>query len=107
RPAGATGGDEARDLGAAFEGGIDKARANKLIQSAPVFVEMLRLPPYRLLPFDAEPAHILVDRVLVLRPAAGGIDVLDPQQQAPVHGARPIPIQKRRQGVAKMQIAIG
>ena len=42
---------------------------------------MFRLPPYRLLPGDAEPAEILIDRGLELRPAPDGVDILDAQQQ--------------------------
>jgi len=48
---------------------------------------MLALPPHRLLPGDAEPAEILVDRRLVVRPATGRVDVLDAQQQPPAEFA--------------------
>ena len=67
---------------------------------------MLGLPPHRLLPGDAEPGEVLVDRRLVFRPAARRVDVLDAQQQPPAGGARHLDIEQRRQRMAEMQIAV-
>ena len=67
---------------------------------------MLRLPPHRLFPRDAEPGEVLVDRRLVFRPAARRVDVLDAQQQPPAGGARHVEIEQRRQRMAEMQIAV-
>ena len=67
---------------------------------------MVGLPPHRGFPGDAEPGKILVDRRLEFRPAAGGVDVLDPQQQAAVGLTRGIEIQQCRIGMAEMQVTV-
>ena len=67
---------------------------------------MLGLPPHRGFPGDAEPGEIFIDRGLEFRPAAGGVDVLDPQQEAAAGPARGIEVQQRRTGMAEMQVAI-
>ena len=77
-----------------------------LCQRRAIVVEMLGLPPHRLLPVDAEPGEVLVDRRLELRPAARRVDVLDAQQQAPARRPRHVEIEQRREGVAEMQIAV-
>src|SRR5262249_54014041 len=64
-------------------------------------------PPHRLLPGDAEPGEVLVDRLLVFAPAARGVDVLDAQQKPPTGGARHVEIDQRRQRVPQMQVAVG
>src|SRR5437764_14881274 len=67
---------------------------------------MLRLPPHRLVPCDAEPSEVFIDGGLEFRLAAGQVDVLDAQQQAAAGLTRQIKIQQRRKGVAEMQITV-
>jgi hypothetical protein len=67
---------------------------------------MLALPPHRLLPGNAEPLQILVDRRFVFRPRARRVDVLDAQQQPAAGLARHVVIEQGRIGMAEMQIAV-
>jgi hypothetical protein len=67
---------------------------------------MLRLPPHRAFPCDAEPGEVFMDGGLEFRLAAGQVDVLDAQQQAAAGLTRQIEIQQRRKGVAEMQITV-
>src|SRR6266700_8208324 len=76
-------GDERCDLGPALEARIDETLNLKPRQRRPIVLEMLALAAHRLLPRDAEPSEILVDRGLIFGTAAGVVDVLDAQQQAP------------------------
>ena len=99
-------GHQRRNLGAAFEARIQQSLRLEPRQRGAIVVEMLALPPHRLLPCDAEPGEILEDRLLVFRPAAGLVDVLDAQQQAPARRPRHVEIQQRGQRMADMQIAV-
>src|SRR5216683_674953 len=67
---------------------------------------MLGLPAHRLLPLQIEPGEVLIDRGLVFRPAARGVDVLDPQQQSAGRYPCPVGVEQRRQRMAEMQIAV-
>src|SRR5215472_13889153 len=67
---------------------------------------MIRLPPRRRLPGNAEPGEIFVDRILIFRAAAGGINILDPQQQAPARAPRHVEVEQRREGMAEMKVAV-
>ena len=78
----------------------------ELRERGAVVVEMLGLPPHRLLPFEAEPGEVFVDRRLELRPAARRVDVLDAQQQPAAGRARHVEVQQRRQRMAEMQMAV-
>jgi hypothetical protein len=48
----------------------------------------------------------VVDRLFELRPAAGGVDVLDPQQKTAASRPRHVKIDQRRQGMTAVQKAI-
>src|SRR5215831_547425 len=72
-----------------------------------VFVVVLGLAAHRLLPGNAEPREVLIDRRLVFRPAARLVDILDAQQQPSVRGLRHAGVDERRQRMAEMQIAVG
>ena len=67
---------------------------------------MRALAPHRLLPGDAEPGQVVVDRLLVVRPAARRVDVLDAQQEPPAGRARHVEIDQRGQRMAEMQMAV-
>src|SRR5208282_6050280 len=58
-------GDERIDLAAALETRIDQTLRLEHGNGCFVIVEMLALPPYRLLPGNDEPGEILVDRRFV------------------------------------------
>src|SRR5262249_58635363 len=68
-------GNKRGDLGTAFEARVDEFPCIEPRQRAAIVGEMHALPPHRLLPGDAEPAQILIDRLLVFRPAARRLDV--------------------------------
>ncbi len=95
------------NLGAAFEARIDEAQGVEPGKRRAVIVGVFGLPPHRPLPCDAEPGKVGIDRGLVLRPAARGIDILDAQQQPPARRPRHVGIDQRRQRVAEVQIAVG
>src|SRR6266702_2649540 len=67
---------------------------------------MRGLPPHRRLPGYSEPGQILIDRGLELRPAAGEVDIFDPQQKSSAGLAREIEVPQRRISVAEMEIAV-
>src|SRR5262245_49114372 len=68
--------------------------------------KMLRLPPYRRLPGEAEPCEIFVDRGLIFRPTACRIDILDAQHEPAAVLMREVEIEQRRIGMAEMEIAV-
>src|SRR5205823_1572940 len=57
-------------------------------------------------PGDAEPAEVLIDRGLELRPATRRVDILDAQQETPAGATRQVKIQQRRISVAEMKVAV-
>src|SRR5438876_8508886 len=97
-------GDEAGDLAARLEAWIDQLIEPR--QRRSVIVEMRALAPHRLLPPQAEPVEIFIDRLLVVRSAARRIDVLDAQQKTPAHRARHFEVDQRGERVAEVQIPI-
>src|SRR6202023_3774103 len=62
--------DQRRDLAAALKTWIEQRQRVELEEGRFVIGEMLALPPHRLLPGNAEPLQILVDRRFVFRPRA-------------------------------------
>src|SRR5262249_57942290 len=92
-------GDEPRDLAAALEARIGERV--ELRQRRAVIGEMRALAPDRLLPGDAEPGEVFVDRLLIVRPAARRVDVLDPQDEPPARRPRHLEIDERRERVAE------
>ncbi len=67
---------------------------------------MFALAAHRLLPRDAEPGEIVVDRLLVFGTTARLVDVLDPQQHPPARRSRQVVVEQRGQRVAEMQMAV-
>ena len=94
------------DLGAAFKARIDQALRRQSVYRAAIIRKMLRLPPHRRFPDDAEPAEVLVNRGLEFRPAARGVDILDAQQKPPAAPARQVEIQQRRKSMAEVEVAV-
>ena len=88
-PAAPAGASRSRDRPALA--GADRRAARAII------VEMLRLPPDRRLEANAEPGEILTDRLLEFGPAAGEVDILDPQQQPAAEPRGEPLIDQRRQ----------
>src|SRR5262245_64605653 len=97
-------GDEARDLAAALEARIEESIEPR--EHRAIVVEMRALATHRLLPGDAEPRQVFIDRGFVLRPAARRVDVLDAQQEPAAGRARPLEIDERGERMADMQIAV-
>ncbi len=100
-------GDQLRDFRAALECGIHQPIPDQALDRDAIHLEMVRLPPHRLLPPDSKPSQVFVNRVLEFGPAAGGVDILDAQQEHAAALPRHVEIQQRGIGVAEMQIAIG
>src|SRR4051812_27358516 len=99
-------GDKPRDVGTAFETGIDERLRFQLANGRAISLELVGLAPHRFFPCDPEPRQILVDRLLEFRPASRRIDVLDAQQESPTHAARHFEVDQRGQRMPQMQIAI-
>jgi hypothetical protein len=97
---------QSRNLGAALETRINQALGDESIDRIAIFRKVFRLPPHRLLPPDAEPAEVFINRGFEFRLAAGGVDILDAKQKSPTGPARQIEIQQRRISVAEMQVAV-
>jgi len=98
--------DEPGDFRAALEGRIDQAQARQFFRRLAVARKMFRLPAHRRFPGYPEPGEVFVDRRLEFRPAAGCVDILDPQQEPAAAFARQVEIQQRRIGVAEMEVAV-
>ena len=64
-------------LATAFKARIEQTLRFKARDRRLIIGKMLALPAHRLLPADAEPAQVLVDRLFVFRAAALGIDIFD------------------------------
>ena len=65
----------------------------------------LGLENWLAVPLEAEPGQVLEDPVDELRPAAAGIEILDPQPELAAAGPRPCMAQRRRIGMAQVQPA--
>ncbi len=98
-------GDFLLDLLAGAEAGICHAQSRQPVQRRAVVVQMLRLAADRGGPCEAQPGQVLHQLPLELRPAAAGIDILDPQQEKPVPVARGGPAEQGGMGVAEVKEA--
>jgi hypothetical protein len=103
RPAGVL--DLDPDLLARAEAGVDHLQALQLLERAAVDVEMIGLAPDGAVPLDADPAQVLEDALLELRPAALPVDVLDPEQEPAARHPRRLVGEQRGIGVAQVQVA--
>ena len=99
-------GHQMRELGAALEAREGHAHGFKLVQRGAVAVEMLGLPPHRVLPVQPEPRQILIDRRLELGPASRRVDVLHAEQEPAAGPARHVEVHQRRERMAEMQVAV-
>jgi hypothetical protein len=66
------------DLAPSAKAGIEDPFFREPIESAPIIIEMLRLPAYRLVPIKAQPSEIFEDRNGILVATAPAVDVLNP-----------------------------
>jgi hypothetical protein len=94
------------NLGATLKTRIEQPERGQPVERRPIIGKMVRLPPNRRLPGYPEPAEVLTDRRFEFGPAAGRVDVLDPQQKPSPDPLRGIEIQQRRTGVPEMQKAV-
>jgi hypothetical protein len=67
---------------------------------------MLGLAAHWFFPGKAEPSEVIINRVFEFAPAAGGVDILDAQQETTARLAREVRIQHRRKGVTEMQVTV-
>ncbi len=95
------------DLLAGGEAAIDQPCRAQLLERGEIVGHMFRLAQHRRLPIEAKPGEILVDRRLELRPAAGEVDVLDPQHETPPSRRAVSNCGQRREGVALVQVSGG
>src|SRR3546814_13558935 len=79
---GARGGDLGGELLAGAEAGIDQAARLQRRERLRIVGEVVRLPPHRLLPHEAQPGQVFQDRRLEFRACAVGVAVLAAEQQA-------------------------
>src|SRR5262249_39011139 len=100
-------GDLGLDRGARAEAGIDEAHRLEPVERGAIVVEVLGLPAHRAVPIESKPGEALEDRDDEFLAAAGGIDVLDAQEEAPARRARRAPAHERRMRVAEMEAAGG
>ena len=101
------GGDRFGDLAARAEAAINQAAFDQPFEQARIFLHVRGLAAHWLFPFETQPRQVLVDRRFVFLPRAALVDVLDPEQEAPVRGAGGVEGGQRRERVAEMQIACG
>src|SRR5262249_42758372 len=85
---------------------INEALALEPHESCAIVGEVLALAPDRLLPGNAEPGKVLVDRLLIGRPAAYGIDILDAEEKGAFCCSCHIEVDERRESVTEMKIAV-
>ncbi len=67
---------------------------------------MIRLPPHRLFPSDAEPFEVFVDRLFEFRATARRVDVLDAQKETSAERTRHLEVDQRGQRVAEVEVAV-
>ncbi len=90
RPSGPCGAAAARAMSARLQKhGYSRSRARRLSSDGLVVGQVGGLHPHRAVPAQAEPGQVLQERRRVVRPAACGVDVLDPQQAAVPRRAAP------------------
>jgi hypothetical protein len=80
--------DVVQDLATGLEAAVDQAIASQPLQRGGVVGQVFRLAPDRGLPIEPEPGQVFVDRGLERGPAALGVDILDPENEAPAELAR-------------------
>ncbi len=93
------------DIPARTETGIKHAERIELRQGRAIFGEMRGLPPHRPIPIEAEPSEIFQNRRCEVFPDARGIDIFETQEKPASALPRRHPGEKRRIGMAEMQIA--
>ena len=95
------------DLAAGAEAAIEQATRREAVKGGLIVRQMLGLAPDRLLPGEAKPGQVLQDRRLIGRPATGGVDILDAQDEAAAGLAGGLVGGEGREGVPAVQMARG
>jgi len=95
------------DLASCAKAGVEHSHFAKPIEGGAIVVEMLRLSTHRTVPAEAEPGQIFEDCGGILLAAAGPVDILDAQQEAPSVLPRRTPAFERRTDVTEVQITGG
>ncbi|MNE12638.1 hypothetical protein D3C80_1054430 [compost metagenome] len=99
--------DGVEDFLPCAEATIEQAVRVQGLDDSGVVGQVIRLAAHRRLPVETEPGEVLKNGRLELRLAAGRVDVLDTQDEAPAHVARRRPGGQGRKGVALVQAAGG
>ena len=90
------------ELFCVLETGIEQARGFEALRRRGIAIEPRRLPLV-LVPVEAKPLEIRLDRLGEFRPRALAIGVVEAQQEPPAGLAREEPIDQRGAGIAEMQ----
>ena len=91
------------DFLARAKAAIDQPALAKGVYSGGIVCKMVRLTPHRLFPVKAQPAQVLIDAVLIFGAAAGGVDVLDAQDETACGVFGGLIGRQRREGVPLVQ----
>ncbi len=91
------------DIGAGAEAGIEQVHRPQLVERRVIIGQALRLEDDFPIPCHAQPAQILDDPVDMFGPAAGAVDILDPQAKGAARGPCQVHRHQRRPAMADMQ----
>ena len=95
------------DLLAGQKTAVDESSFAQTGHDAKILIEVAGLATHRSIPAQSEPFKILANGDVIFRPAAGDIDILDPQQRFAIRHIGRAPYQNGGQGMAEMQGARG
>ncbi len=95
------------DIPSGAETWIKEVALSQPLRRVTVILEMIRLPPDRLLPGETEPGEVFDDARDESGTAALEIDILDPQQEASASTAGEFLVQESGPGMAEMEPPIG
>lgn len=76
------GGGRVRDVGAGAEAWVEQAGLGEVVEGSAVFGEVLGLGADAVVPVEAEPGQVVDQGGGVFGAAAGGVDVLDAEEEA-------------------------
>ena len=95
------------ELLARADAGVKQVHCIELVQGGLIVIHVLALDAHRSFEFNAEPLQVPDGCRDEFRFATGGVDVLNPQQQASARQLRHFLVQQSGVGMAQMKPAIG
>jgi hypothetical protein len=96
-----------RDVGSSAETWVDEAERPQLLESLSVHFASPRLDQRLFVMLEAQPSKVVDDRLDILRPAPGLVEVFDPQKEAAAAHTCRLMRKRRTVSVAEMQLARG